>query len=132
MHAYRDDVVGFSSETTPPFCFQQITPAISAAILLGHLGPVYFRKQVFFLLCYPRKLRSMSKGVSKSIFNKWLLYRMKFEIMCKNLCVRMCVCMSVCMHIGMCVCKCMCTCVCECMYVCVNVCECVCISECMS
>ena len=45
------------------------TDIISTAFPLGYLFPVYFRRQVYFLLYYPRNLHGMSKRVFKLIFN---------------------------------------------------------------
>ena len=44
------------------FCY--VTHATYVAFLLGHLHPVYFRKQVHILLCYPYNLCGMSKESS--------------------------------------------------------------------
>ena len=58
----------FSSSSV--WLFKHATHPIYTAFLLRHLHPVYFKKQVYFLLSHPGNLHVMSKGVFKSLFNK--------------------------------------------------------------
>ena len=64
--------------------FLHTTHAIYVAFLLGHLHPVYFRKQVYFLLCHPRNSHGMSKVVFKSIFNMTIKHLQINQISASN------------------------------------------------